>query len=365
MRACRRAGRGRHRVRGSGRSGPGGRHADSATMVLRGVAAGDGRSAALAQDGRRGCLRRHRVPRTTCARVGHGRRRRGTRLSQLATLVERAQAHRPTLRGGHRIAGWFVLGLAIVALLRIPGMARARPGARVRSDARPVGHQLPLCPVAVGTGCARGGQRGARTHGRVAGARRCAGSAGATTDVVFDKTGTLSAGGRNDGSDRARRFRQGTGAAHRLRARTRQPASAGRGLLETDIQCMLHARNVTTVAGSGSKATSTVCAGDWDRRPLPASATTTALCGSATARVRQRVSSWTKHARGSARRHRGAARAGTAGTPVQRGCRGGRRACARKLDLTEHTADRRRRPSSSTCARCNAKAAWSPWWATD
>src|SRR3546814_13021335 len=45
-----------------------------------------------------------------------------TRLSQLARLVEHAQAHRPPLaRLAERISGWFVVALLLAALLVWPG----------------------------------------------------------------------------------------------------------------------------------------------------------------------------------------------------------------------------------------------------
>ena len=118
-----------------------------------------------------------------------------TRLSQLARLVEQAQAQRPALaRGAERIARHFVAGLLLAALRRVPGLARLRSRARLRGHPGPAGDQLPLRVVAGGAGGAGRRPWRAGPAGRVAVRDNALDRLARATDIVFDKTGTLSDG---------------------------------------------------------------------------------------------------------------------------------------------------------------------------
>ncbi len=118
-----------------------------------------------------------------------------TRLSQLARLVDHAQAHRPPLaRLADRIAGWFVLALFLAALLvwfawRIHDPSRA--------------FEVTLALLVISCPCALSLSIPAAlavAHGTLARAGVLPLRADAletladVTDVVFDKTGTLSDG---------------------------------------------------------------------------------------------------------------------------------------------------------------------------
>lgn len=118
-----------------------------------------------------------------------------TRLAELVRLVETAQAHRPALaRGAERIAGWFVAGLLLAAIAVYAWW-------RVHEPARAFEVVLSLlvisCPCALSLAVPAAL---ATAHGALAkigvlsvrpdGLDRLA----RVTDVVFDKTGTLSDG---------------------------------------------------------------------------------------------------------------------------------------------------------------------------
>ena len=118
-----------------------------------------------------------------------------TRLSQLARLVEDAQAHRPHLaRLADRIAGWFVLALLVSAVLVWLGW-------RIHDPSRALEVTLALlvisCPCALSLSIPAAL---AVAHGTLAriGVLPLRADALETlaevTDVVFDKTGTLSDG---------------------------------------------------------------------------------------------------------------------------------------------------------------------------
>ena len=129
------------------------------------------------------------------ARIGVTATGSATRVSQLAHLVEQAQAHRPALAvAADRIAGWFVFALLVAAT--ITGIAW-----RIHDPARAVEVTLALlvisCPCALSlsvpaalatanSALARLGVLPMRADAldRLAG----------ISDIVFDKTGTLSDG---------------------------------------------------------------------------------------------------------------------------------------------------------------------------
>ena len=118
-----------------------------------------------------------------------------TRLSQLARLVEHAQAHRPPLaRLADRIAGWFVLALLLAALLVWLGW-------RIHDPSRAFEVTLALlvisCPCALSMSipAALAVAHGALARIGVLALRPDAlETLAGVTDVVFDKTGTLSDG---------------------------------------------------------------------------------------------------------------------------------------------------------------------------
>ena len=195
-----------------------------------------------------GTVCREQPARVLAAVVGHG-----TRLSQLAALVERAQAHRPPLAQlADRIAGWFVLGLAIVAACVFLAW-------RVHDPARAFEVTLALlviscpCALSLSVPAALAAANGALARMGVLPVRADAlDRLARATDVVFDKTGTLSAGVPAlrdvmacDGFDQARALR----IACALERDSRHPLAAA--FVDTEGQALLHARNVITVAGSG------------------------------------------------------------------------------------------------------------------
>ena len=119
----------------------------------------------------------------------------GTRLAELARLVESAQAHRPALaQGTERIAGWFVAGLllaavAVYAWWRVHELARAFEvvlALLVISCPCALSLAVPAALAAAHGALARIGVLSVRPDAlqRLAQA----------TDVVFDKTGTLGDG---------------------------------------------------------------------------------------------------------------------------------------------------------------------------
>ncbi len=118
-----------------------------------------------------------------------------TRLAELVRLVEAAQAHRPTLaRGAERIAAWFVAGL-LLAALGVYGWWRIHDPARA--------FEVVLALLVISCPCALSlavPAALAAAHGTLAKAGILAVRPDAldrlarTTDLIFDKTGTLSDG---------------------------------------------------------------------------------------------------------------------------------------------------------------------------
>ena len=119
----------------------------------------------------------------------------GTRLAELVRLVETAQAHRPALaRGAERIAGWFVAALLLAATgvylwWRVHEPARAFEtllALLVISCPCALSLAVPAALAAAHGALAKIGVLSVRADGLDRLAR--------VTDVVFDKTGTLSDG---------------------------------------------------------------------------------------------------------------------------------------------------------------------------
>ena len=119
----------------------------------------------------------------------------GTRLAELARLVESAQAHRPALAlGTERIAGWFVAGLLLAAVVVYAWW-------RVHEPARAFEVVLALlviscpCALSLAVPAALAAAHGALARIGVLSVRPDAlQRLGQATDVVFDKTGTLGDG---------------------------------------------------------------------------------------------------------------------------------------------------------------------------
>ncbi len=119
----------------------------------------------------------------------------GTRLAELVRLVETAQAHRPALaQGAERIAAWFVAGLLLAAIgvyawWRVHEPARAFEvmlSLLVISCPCALSLAVPAALAAAHGALAKLGVLSVRPDGLDRLAR--------VTDVVFDKTGTLSDG---------------------------------------------------------------------------------------------------------------------------------------------------------------------------
>jgi Cu2+-exporting ATPase len=154
-----------------------------------------------------------------------------TRLSQLAALIEQAQAHRPPLaQAADRIARGFVLALALATIAVYIAW-------RVHDPSRAFEVALALlvvccpCALSLAVPAALAAANGALARIGVLPLRADALARLARIDtVVFDKTGTLSL----PGGATARRILgwagRCRGIAHRRRAGTRQRASARRRL---------------------------------------------------------------------------------------------------------------------------------------
>lgn len=132
------------------------------------------------------------VCRETPARVEVTRVGSATRLSQLARLVEQAQAHRPPIaRLADRVGSWFVVTLLLTAVLVYLGW-RAHDSARAFEVALSL--LVISCPCALSLAVPAAL---AATHGALARlgvlSLRADGldSLAKATDIVFDKTGTL------------------------------------------------------------------------------------------------------------------------------------------------------------------------------
>ena len=174
-----------------------------------------------------------------------------TRLSQLARLVEHAQAHRPPLaRLADRIAGWFVAALLLAALL-------AWLGWRVHDPSRAFEVMLALlvvsCPCALSLSipAALAVAHGALARIGVLALRPDAlETLAKATDVVFDKTGTLS-----DGRPRlaAMEGRGGFDPGTALRIAAALERDAGHPLAQAfaDVDVVPPAGDVHAVPGAG------------------------------------------------------------------------------------------------------------------
>ena len=174
-----------------------------------------------------------------------------TRLSQLARMVEHAQAHRPPLaRLADRIAGWFVLALLLAAV--VVWMAW-----RIHDPSRAFEVTLALlvisCPCALSLSIPAAL---AVAHGTLARAGVLPLRADAletlagVTDVVFDKTGTLS-----DGRPRRSSVEtyEGFDPAQALRIAAALERDSGHPLQHVfaDIDDAPHATQVRAVPGAG------------------------------------------------------------------------------------------------------------------
>jgi len=136
---------------------------------------------------------------TTCrerpARLQVTRTGTATRLSQLARLVEQAQAHRPSLaRMADRIGSRFVAGLLPVALLVFAGWWHYQPERALEVTLALLVISCP-CALSLAVPAALAAAHGALArHGLLALRPDALDTLARATDVVFDKTGTLSDG---------------------------------------------------------------------------------------------------------------------------------------------------------------------------
>ncbi len=119
----------------------------------------------------------------------------GTRLAELARLVETAQAHRPALAlGTERIAGWFVAGL-LLAAVAVFAWWRAHEPARAFEVVLALLVISCPCALSLAVPAALAAAHGALAKIGVLSVRPDALQRLAqVTDVVFDKTGTLGDG---------------------------------------------------------------------------------------------------------------------------------------------------------------------------
>ncbi|QNN47282.1 cadmium-translocating P-type ATPase [Thermomonas brevis] len=119
----------------------------------------------------------------------------GTRLAELARLVETAQAHRPALaRGAERIAGWFVAGLLLAATV-VYFWWRAHEPARAFEVTLALLVISCPCALSLAVPAALAAAHGALAKIGVLSVRPDAlDRLARATDVVFDKTGTLGDG---------------------------------------------------------------------------------------------------------------------------------------------------------------------------
>ncbi|HEY4556163.1 MAG TPA: heavy metal translocating P-type ATPase, partial [Lysobacter sp.] len=118
-----------------------------------------------------------------------------TRLSQLARLVEQAQSHRPAIaQSAHRVASRFVVGLLVAALAVYLGWRWYDPARAFEVTLALLVISCP-CALSLSVPTALAAAHGALARLGVLAVRADAlDRLAATTDVVFDKTGTLSEG---------------------------------------------------------------------------------------------------------------------------------------------------------------------------
>lgn len=119
----------------------------------------------------------------------------GTRLAELVRLVESAQAHRPALaRGAERIAGWFVAGL-LLAATTVYLWWRAHDPARAFEVTLALLVVSCPCALSLAVPAALAAAHGALAKlGVLAVQPDALDRLALATDMVFDKTGTLSDG---------------------------------------------------------------------------------------------------------------------------------------------------------------------------
>ncbi len=189
---------------------------------------------------------REHAARMRVTRVGAG-----TRLAELARLVERAQAHRPALaRSAERIATWFVSGLAIAAIAVYAWW-------RVHDPARAFEVVLALlvvscpCALSLAVPAALAAAHGALARIGVLSVRpEALERLALATDIVFDKTGTL-----GDGKPRLERVESCDGIAAeealRVAAALERDSSHPLAAAFADVAGVPEAAGVRAIAGSG------------------------------------------------------------------------------------------------------------------
>ncbi len=189
---------------------------------------------------------REHAARMRITRVGAG-----TRLAELARLVERAQAHRPALaRSAERIATWFVSGLAVAAVAVYAWW-------RVHDPARAFEVVLALlvvscpCALSLAVPAALAAAHGALARIGVLPVRpEALERLALATDVVFDKTGTL-----GDGRPRLERVEACRGIdaqeALRVAAALERDSSHPLAAAFADVADVAAAERVRAIAGSG------------------------------------------------------------------------------------------------------------------
>jgi Cu2+-exporting ATPase len=135
------------------------------------------------------------VCRETAARVRVTTTGAGTRLSQLAALVEQAQAHRPPLaQAADRLAAWFVFALLLAAVVVFAAWHAYQPSRAFEVTLALLVISCP-CALSLSIPAALAAANGALARIGVLPVRADAlDRLARVTDLVFDKTGTLSNG---------------------------------------------------------------------------------------------------------------------------------------------------------------------------
>ncbi|QNP40413.1 heavy metal translocating P-type ATPase [Lysobacter solisilvae (ex Woo and Kim 2020)] len=178
-----------------------------------------------------------------------------TRLSQLARLVERAQAHRPAqAQAADRIAAWFVLALLVVAGATFLFWRAHEPARAFEVTLALLVISCP-CALSLAVPAALAAANGALARMGVLPVRADALERLArTTDVVFDKTGTLGDGQPRlldvtafDGMDRAHALRIATA----LERDSGHPLAHAFTTAEPQPAAPLAANDVIASAGQG------------------------------------------------------------------------------------------------------------------
>ena len=175
----------------------------------------------------------------------------GTRLAELARLVERAQAHRPAAaRGAERIAAWFVAGLAVAAIA-VYAWWRAHDPARAFEVVLSLLVVSCPCALSLAVPAALAAAHGALARIGVLSVRPDALERLArATDVVFDKTGTL-----GDGKPRLERVDECVGIARdealRIAAALERDSSHPLAAAFAGVADVPAAEGVRAIAGRG------------------------------------------------------------------------------------------------------------------